>query len=118
MARTTRRTVLKARQLRKTMSKPEIMLWQILRQRPTGIKIRRQHPIGPYILDFYCPAAKIAIEVDGIAHDMGDRPERDVQRDHFLNTQGIETIRISAQEVLHDANDVADRILRYVQRRR
>ena len=94
LARTTRKTVLKARQLRKTMSKPEIMLWQQLRKKPSGIKFHRQHPIGPYILDFYCPSANLAIEVDGMAHDMGDRPERDERREHELSQQGIETIRI------------------------
>tara|TARA_R110000796_G_scaffold8843_5_gene28731 strand:+ start:1450 stop:1851 length:402 start_codon:yes stop_codon:yes gene_type:complete len=115
VARTTRQTVLKARQLRKTMSKPEIMLWQQLRKKPLGIKFRRQHPIGSYILDFYCPSAKLGIEVDRIAHDMGNRPERDERRERDLYLQGIETIRISAEEVLHDPVDVADRILRYIQ---
>ena len=115
MARTTRKTVLKARELRKTMSKPEIMLWQQLRKKPLGIKFRRQHPIGSYILDFYCPSAKLGIEVDGLAHDMGSRPARDERRDWGLSQEGIETIRISAQEVLQDPADVADRILRYIQ---
>ena len=115
MARTTRQTVLKARQLRKTMSKPEIMLWQQLRKKPLGIKFRRQHPIGSYIVDFYCPSAKLAIEVDGMAHDMGDRPERDERREWDLFGIGVEVIRIAAQDVLHDPTDVADRILRYIQ---
>lgn len=115
MARTIRRTVLKARLLRKTMSKPEVMLWQQLRKKPLGIKFRRQHPIGSYIVDFYCPSAKLAIEVDGMAHDMGTIPEHDRRREWELSQQGVETIRISAQDVLHDAEDVADRILRYVQ---
>jgi very-short-patch-repair endonuclease len=115
LARTTRQSVLKARQLRKTMSKPEIILWQQLRKRPLGIKFRRQHPIGSYILDFYCPSAKLAIEVDGMAHDMGNRPERDERRQRDLFQEGVETIRISAQEVLLDPQDVADRILRYIQ---
>ncbi|WP_415179273.1 endonuclease domain-containing protein [Parasphingorhabdus sp.] len=97
------------------MSKPEIMLWQQLRRKPLGIKFRRQHPFGPYILDFYCPSAKLAIEVDGMAHDMGDRPEGDERRERNLSQQGIETIRISAEEVLHDPTDVADRIMRYIQ---
>jgi very-short-patch-repair endonuclease len=118
MARTTRQTVLKARELRKTMSKPEIMLWQQLRKKPLGIKFRRQHPIGSYILDFYCPSAKLGIEVDGMAHDMGSRPERDERRDWALPQEGVETIRISAQEILQDAEDVADRILRYIRRLR
>lgn len=90
MARTTRQTVLNARELRKTMSKPEIMLWQQLRKKPLGI------------------------EVDGMAHDMGSRPERDERRDWALSQEGVETIRISAQEILQDAEDVADRILRYI----
>tara|TARA_R110000772_G_scaffold60328_14_gene136215 strand:- start:7121 stop:7477 length:357 start_codon:yes stop_codon:yes gene_type:complete len=115
MARTTRQTVLKARQLRKTMSKPEIMLWQQLRKKPLGIKFRRQHPIGSYIVDFYCPSAKLAIEVDGMAHDMGDRPEHDERREWDLFGIGVEVIRIAAQDVLHDPTDVADRILRYIQ---
>ena len=115
LARTTRQTVLKARQLRKTMSKPEIMLWQQLRKKPLGINFRRQHPIGSHILDFYCPSAKLGIEVDGMVHDMGNRPERDKRREQDLSQQGVETIRISAQEVLYDAEDVADRILRYIQ---
>ncbi|MEH6660880.1 MAG: endonuclease domain-containing protein [Parasphingorhabdus sp.] len=97
------------------MSKPEIMLWQQLRKRPLGIKFRRQHPVGSYILDFYCPSAKLAIEVDGMAHDMGSRPGRDERRDWVLSQEGVETIRISAQEVLDDPVDVADRILRYIQ---
>tara|TARA_R110000850_G_scaffold80895_4_gene173678 strand:- start:4106 stop:4462 length:357 start_codon:yes stop_codon:yes gene_type:complete len=115
MARTTRKTVLKARQLRKTMSKPEVMLWQQLRRKPVGIKFRRQHPVGPYIVDFYCSPAKLAIEVDGVAHDMGTRPEHDRRREWELSQQGVETIRISARDVLQDAEDVADRILRYIQ---
>ena len=115
MAHTTRQTILKARELRKAMSKPKIMLWQQLRKKPLGIKFRRQHPIGPYILDFYCPSAKLGIEVDGIANDMGDCPERDERRDWALSQEGVEMIRISAQEVLHDPADVAERILRYIQ---
>ena len=114
MARTTRKTVLKARQLRKAMSKPEVMLWQQLRKTPSGIRFRRQHPIGPYILDFYCPSAKLAIEVDGMAHDMGTCPEHHSRREWALSQEGVEIIRVSAQEVLQDAEDVADRILRYV----
>ncbi|WP_424430163.1 endonuclease domain-containing protein [Parasphingorhabdus sp.] len=115
LARTTRKAVLKARQLRKTMSKPEVMLWQLLRKKPLGIKFRRQHPIGPYIVDFYCASAKLAIEVDGMAQDMGDRPERDERRERDLSVRGVETIRISAREVLHDPVDIADRISRYIQ---
>ena len=115
LARTTRKTVLKARQLHKTMSKPEVMLWQHLRKKPLGIRFRRQHPIGSYILDFYCPSEKLAIEVDRMAHDRGNRPECDERRERDLSVQGVETIRILAQDVLRDPQNVADRILRYIQ---
>jgi|TARA_R100001244_G_scaffold86820_3_gene66342 very-short-patch-repair endonuclease len=117
MARTFRNTVLQARKLRKTMSKPEIMLWQQLRKKPCGVKFRRQHPLGPYILDFYCPAAKLAIEVDGVAHAMGNRPERDALRDAFVMKQGIETKRVSARSVLDDTIGIADQIVRYARGR-
>src|SRR5438067_9351885 len=58
-----------ARQQRRAMSPPEVRLWALLRRSPNGIGFRRQHPIGPYVADFYCPAAKLAIEIDGRTHD-------------------------------------------------
>jgi very-short-patch-repair endonuclease len=60
------------------------------------------------VLDFYCPAAKLAIEVDGLAHDMGDRPQRDEVRSEWLNSQGVEVLRIAAKEVLADPDAAAD----------
>ncbi|MEO0439297.1 MAG: endonuclease domain-containing protein [Pseudomonadota bacterium] len=110
---TTHKTVRQARRFRRTMSPPEIALWQILRERPADLKFRRQHPLGPYVLDFYCPAANLAVEVDGLAHDSGDRPERDARRDAWLVEQGVETMRISAQDVLRDVWTVADGIVQY-----
>lgn len=101
------RNVDKARNLRADMSLPEVLLWQQLRNRPLGRKFRRQHPIGPYVLDFYCPQARIAVEVDGIAHDMGDRPQRDETRMAWLEGQGITLLRIPAGDVLKSAEDVA-----------
>ena len=92
-------TVQKARRLRKRMSWPEVMLWQRLRQRPCGLKFRRQHPAGLYVLDFFCSQALVAIEVDGIAHDLGDRPRHDDQRAAWLAAKGVELIRLSAGEV-------------------
>ena len=115
MAQTTRITILRARQLRQHMSLPEVMLWQILRKKPLGIKFRRQHPFGSYILDFYCASAKLAIEIDGQSHDMGDRPERDVRRDMFLRQRGIAVVRIAASDILDDVEDIADQIVRYVE---
>ena len=114
MARaTTRQTVRKAKALRRDMSLPEVMLWQILRTKPEGVKFRRQHPLGPYVLDFYCATAKLAIEIDGIAHDMGDRPARDEVRDAFLTSKGLRVVRIPASEVLKNVEEVAQMIVRF-----
>ena len=67
-----------ARRFRRELSLPEKLLW--VRIRRGELHFRRQHPVGEYVLDFYCPAAKLAIEVDGAAHDFGDRPARDDRR--------------------------------------
>ena len=101
-----------ARRLRREMSLPEVMLWQILRKQPGGIKFRRQHPIGQYVLDFYVLNLKLAIEVDGASHDMGDRPQRDDLRGQWLESQGLQVIRIAAKDVLADPALVADGIVR------
>ena len=70
-----------SRALRRTMSLPEVLLWQQLKGKATGRKWRKQHPAGPYSLDFYCDGAKLCVEVDGEAHDRGDRPAKDAARD-------------------------------------
>jgi len=98
---TTRETVLNARRLRRQMSPPEARLWIALRGgKLDGLKFRRQHPIGRCVLDFYCPAVRLAVEVDGYEHYADDGPERDVARDRWLLMQGIRTLRIPAQEVM------------------
>jgi len=96
-----------ARGQRRTMTLPEVLLWTALRQRPGGLKFRRQHPIGEQLsLDFYCNDARLAIEVDGEAHGCGDRPARDARRDALLRGHGIETLRVAAREVLRDCDAV------------
>jgi len=92
------------------MSPPEATLWRILRSRPGGFKFRRQHPIDPYTLDFFCHAAGVAIEVDGASHDMGDNPVRDERRDRWLASQGIRTVRFLAADVLSDLEAVVRHI--------
>ena len=83
-------TVKRAKALRRTLTKPEAMLWRYLRASPQGLRFRKQHPAGRFILDFFCARANLAIEIDGFAHDMGDRPARDAQRDQWLALQRIE----------------------------
>ncbi len=99
-----------ARRLRRQLSLPEKLLW--VRLRGAGVRFRRQHPLGPHILDFYCPAAKLAIEVDGSAHDFGDRPQRDDKRIEWLDNEGIKVLRIPAKDVLADPDAVADGLVR------
>jgi very-short-patch-repair endonuclease len=98
-----------ARKFRRELSLPEKLLW--VRIRRNELNFRRQHPIGEYVLDFYCPAAKLAIEVDGAAHDFGDRPDRDNRRAAWLKGEGIEVVRIPAKDVLRDPDEVANAIV-------
>jgi very-short-patch-repair endonuclease len=70
-----------------------------LRLRPQGLRFRRQHPFGPYVFDFFCRSAALAIEIDGFAHGCGDGPERDARRDAWAKQNGIETMRIAAEDV-------------------
>src|SRR4051794_7246204 len=103
--------VLKARALRRSMSLPEGMLWQVLRDRPEGYKFRRQHPLGRCIVDFYCADASLVIEIDGQAHSMGDNPQHDLQRDAWLKSQGLRVVRFDASEVMNDLQSVVTAIL-------
>jgi very-short-patch-repair endonuclease len=84
-----------------------------LRQRAPGKPVfRRQHPIGPYVLDFYCAKAHLAVEIDGISHDMADRPERDERRDIWLKKRGVTVVRIPAADLSHGLDETADAIVR------
>ena len=103
-------TIALARRLRREMSLPEVLLWQHLRRQVADIKFRRQHPCGPYVLDFWCAAARVAVEIDGFAHDMGDRPERDGMRDQWMKERGMTVLRIAAKDVLRDPVRVAEGI--------
>jgi very-short-patch-repair endonuclease len=93
------------------MSLPEVLLWQRLKGAPQGVKFRKQHPIGGYRADFYCARSRLVVEVDGMAHDMGDRPQRDAVRTDLLRQQGYQVLRIPAADVLKSADAVADAIV-------
>jgi very-short-patch-repair endonuclease len=71
--------------------------------------------VGPYVLDFYCDEAKLAVEVDGYSHGTDDRPERDARRDAWLEEKGVRTLRIAAREVLRSPDDAARTILTFVE---
>ncbi len=99
--RASKGTVAKARALRRALTFPEVLLWQLLRgDRLSGLRFRRQHPIGPYVLGFYCTGLVLAVEVDGAAHDLPDRVSRDTRRDLWLAGQGIGVLRFAARDLL------------------
>ena len=83
--------------MRRALTQPERTLWALLRRNDLGLHFRRQHPTGPYILDFYCAAASLAVEVDGPAH--ADQQDRDERRTAWLAKQGIRVLRFSAAEI-------------------
>jgi very-short-patch-repair endonuclease len=86
------------------LSLPERILWRELRKKQTGLRFRRQHPAGPYVLDFYCDQAKLCVEVDGESHDF--RVVHDERRDRWLLEQGVRTLRIAARDVLTNLEGV------------
>jgi very-short-patch-repair endonuclease len=107
-----------ARKLRRELSLPEVILWRALRGgRLEGIRFRRQHPIGRYVLDFYSDVAKLAVEIDGAHHTLEDRPRRDAERDAWVREHGVETLRVPAIDVLTDADGVLRLILETAKRR-
>jgi very-short-patch-repair endonuclease len=111
--RAPKKTIGNARRLRRTLSVPEARLWSRLRTRMPGKPVfRRQHPIGPYVLDFYCAKARLAIEIDGASHDLGDRPQRDTRRDAWLEVRGVTVVRIAANEFKYRIDEAADAIVR------
>ena len=106
-----KRTIRRARQLRGEMSLPEVVLWRALRTRPDGLKFRRQQAAGPYVIDFYCHESALAIEVDGDAHNRGDRPQHDAIRDAYLRSNGCRVMRVAAIDVLSDLDSVVRQIV-------
>ncbi|MBV8593700.1 MAG: DUF559 domain-containing protein [Caulobacteraceae bacterium] len=106
-------TVANARRLRRSLSPPEVRLWRRLRARAPGAPVfRRQHQIGPYVLDFYCAKARLAVEIDGTSHDAADRPQRDARKDAWLKEQGISVMRVPAIDVARHIEEVVDGLAR------
>ena len=96
-------TFRRARSLRQNMTLPEGVLWQCLRGRKlNGLFFRRQHAIGPYILDFYCASARLAVEIDGAVHEQASQAAHDERRTAWLAKQRVHTLRFAAADVLKD----------------
>jgi very-short-patch-repair endonuclease len=104
-------TKLNRRRLRRQATDAEQKLWSILRcRRMAGLKFLRQYSVGPYILDFYCPERRLAIEVDGGQHADVYGQQRDAHRYIYLRELNIRVIRFWNNDVLQNIEGVGERI--------
>jgi len=101
------------------MPLPEVILWRHLKNKQMGAKFRRQYAIGNYILDFYAPQIKLAIEVDGETHYQSpEDQEKDKKRDEFLQNKGIKVLRFLNQQVIKNLEGVLETIFKEIQKRK
>jgi ATP-dependent helicase HrpA/adenine-specific DNA-methyltransferase len=108
----------RARQLRKDDTWAEKLMWRWLRDRRfSGYKFRRQHPCGIYYLDFFCEEAELNIELDGSQHGFPDQRKHDLEREKFLQSLGIKTLRFWNSRLRRDAQVVRDAIFKGLQTR-
>ena len=105
----------RAQQLRTTPTEGEIRLWSRLRGKQIeGFRFRRQQPVGPYVVDFFCPSAKLVIEVDGGQH--GERARQDAARSRWIEGRGYRVLRFWNNEVLANTEGVVAAILEALRR--
>jgi very-short-patch-repair endonuclease len=95
--------------LRQSQTPQEIILWSKVRNNQLGFKIKRQYSVGPYVLDFYCPLKKLAIEIDGSQHI--ENKEYDVERTDYLSVFGIKVIRFWNNEINVNIDGVINKII-------
>ena len=100
-----------ARSLRQKGTPPEQLLWLAVRNGQIGgLKFRRQHPIGPYVVDFYCHSIGLVVEVDGMSHD--DKVCQDAEKTKHIEAQGLRILRVSNQDVMDDLDALTREIAR------
>ncbi len=105
-------SVQQARALRQASTTAEQLLWRHLRNRQlAGAKFRRQHPLGPYILDFVCLEQGLVVEIDGGQHADLQAQDYDQQRTVWLQQQGLRVLRFWNHEVVQQTNEVLARVL-------
>ena len=98
-----------AQQMREDMTEAEAILWEAIRERRLGgLKFRRQHPAGRFVFDFYCPHAKLVVELDGGVHD--DRAEYDAERTAELERFGYTVLRFKNEDIYNRLPEVLDEI--------
>ncbi len=88
------------------MTTAERKLWSLVRRNQLGLHFRRQAPLGSFIVDFYCPAAKLVLELDGIHHDLSDEKDYDRLREEHLKARGVKVIRFKNNEILMSTSSV------------
>ena len=98
------------KELRNNMTAEEKIIWKYIKNNQLGVKFRRQHSIDYYIADFYCSELKIVIEIDGSQHYSEDGIEYDMEREEFMKSIGIRTIRFSNYDVLNNIEGVVEKI--------
>lgn len=107
------------RRLRNDMANAEIFLWRFIRNRKIdNCKFRRQYSIGKFIVDFYCPELKLAIEIDGDTHVQGNTPEYDKERQRIIESLGIKFLRFTNEQVYKNTEYVLKTIHNIVQQLR
>ncbi len=103
----------RARRLRKTMTEAEKRLWwRLRREQMNGLNFRRQHPIGPYVLDFYCPFIQLAVELDGGQHNFIAAQRKDERRTNWLNAKGVTVLRFWNNDVMGNMEGVLLEVMR------
>ena len=108
---TSRHMIDRARSLRREGTSPEQLLWLALRNGQIGgLKFRRQHPIGPYVADFYCHSAALVVEVDGMSHD--NKGSEDAAKAQYIASQGLRILRVTNEDVMRDLDAVTREVAR------
>ena len=101
--------IARSRRLRRESTFPERLLWSRLRGgRCRGLKFRRQQPMGPYVVDFFCASVRVVVELDGRSHD--ERTAEDRERQDYLERQGLRVIRFANDHLLADLDGVVEAI--------
>ena len=101
----------RARTLRRDETPPEELLWLALRNGQIGgLKFRRQHPIGPYVVDFFCRSIGLVVELDGMSHD--NKASQDAARSKYLEAQGLRILRVTNEDVMGNLDGVTREIAR------
>jgi len=108
----------RARLLRTSMTPSENILWQHIRKKNlSGIIFRRQHPIGQFIVDFYCHEARLVIEIDGEIHSRTENIEHDENRTFELKKLGLKVIRFNNEEIENSINNVLETLEKEIKNR-